>query len=135
MTEKRAEGPFSLVDLLSVLGGEAEVCEDGSVVMVRNSSQDGRTFEVHVEGALTYLHTYLPKNHWSSPKALGEALRYFDLWVDEFTGTTNPDGDPIIIDEAGLDLTHDVPGDLDEVRTLVQGGAELYAYPRVPAPE
>lgn len=44
------------------------------------------------DGALSYLHSYLPKARRQTPRMRREALQYFDIWVDEFVGTTNPGG-------------------------------------------
>lgn len=62
------ERPFPLDDVLGVLGGEAEASADWAVVTVRRSHWGGRTFEVQVDGALAYLHSYLPKARRQTPR-------------------------------------------------------------------
>lgn len=128
------ERPFPLDDVLGVLGGEAEASADWAVVTVRRSHWGGRTFEVQVDGALAYLQTFLSTNP-DRVKARWDAISYFDLDIQEFTGTTNPDGDPIIIDADGPRLTHDVPSPAEQfLEAMGRGGGWFACRPDPSAP-
>lgn len=99
---------FTLEDLLSVLGGVQQRSDDGSRVAIRKA-WGGRTFDVDIDGAVAYLNEdFYPKTTNPGQKARSDALSYFDLEIQEFTGTTPPAGDPIIIDRDGPRLTHEV---------------------------
>ncbi|MBA4607439.1 hypothetical protein H1W00_03020 [Aeromicrobium sp. Marseille-Q0843] len=77
--------------------------------MIVRKAWGGRVFDVDVEGAVAYLNDeFYPKHRDLAAKAREDALSYFELEIQEFTGTTPPAGDPIIIDRAGPRLTHDV---------------------------
>jgi hypothetical protein len=69
------ERPFTLDEILDILDGEPEFSTDGSVVTMRNATSDGRTVEVHVDGALANLGTYLPKARRQTRRMRWEALR------------------------------------------------------------
>ncbi|MCL3837970.1 hypothetical protein [Aeromicrobium duanguangcaii] len=105
-----APGPgFTVADLLSVLDGVPEYSDDGARMVIRKSSWAGRTFDVEIEGAVAYLNDeFFPTSAHPGRKAIADGLSYFDLEIQEFTGTTPPAGDPVIIDRDGPRLTHDV---------------------------
>ncbi|MFS0884364.1 hypothetical protein [Aeromicrobium sp. 179-A 4D2 NHS] len=111
--------PFTLEDVLHVLEGRQELSADGSVVTVRDGVF-GRTYEVHVEGAVAYLCTFLSTNP-DRVKARSDAISYFDLEVQEYNAGTNPVGDPIIIDADGPRLTHEVPSPAEEFLARMGG--------------
>ncbi|MTB88482.1 hypothetical protein H9L21_00825 [Aeromicrobium senzhongii] len=122
-------GPgFTLADLLSVLGGVPEYSEDGSrLVIAKSSWGGGRAFDVEIEGAVAYLNDeFFPTSAHPGRKAIADGLSYFDLEIQEFTGTTPPAGDPIIIDRDGPRLTHDVSwGDI--LPELADPGGQWFA--------
>ena len=120
-----ADSGFSVGDVLDVLGGVAEWSEDGSTVVVRDSSWDGRTFEVRLPGAVDYLATFASTPLDARPEAKGDAISYFDLDILEFAGTTRREGDPIIIDESGPRLTVNVPNEYPP--GVLEGTAEIFA--------
>lgn len=119
--------PFTLEDVLHVLEGRQELSADGAVVTVRNGVFD-RTYEVHVEGAVAYLYTFVSTNP-DRVKARSDAISYFDLEVQEYNAGTNPEGDPIVIDVDGPRLTHDVPSPAEELLARTCGRPyEIFAY-------
>ena len=107
-----ADSGFSVGDVLDVLGGVAEWSDDGSTVVVRDSSWDGRTFEVRLPGAVAYVATFASTPLDARPEARSDAISYFDLDILEFAGTTRSEGDPIIINESGPRLTINESGHL-----------------------
>ncbi|MTB87653.1 hypothetical protein H9L21_05110 [Aeromicrobium senzhongii] len=122
---KDSDSGFSVDDVLDVLGGVAEWSDDGSTVVVRDSSWDGRTFEVRLPGAVTYLASFASGPLDARPEAKSDAISYFDLDILEFAGTTRRDGDPIIIDESGPRLTINVPNVYPP--GVLEGTAEIFA--------
>jgi len=96
------EGPtagFTVEDLFAALGGEVELSADGTTALVRDSSWAGRTLDVDVVGALAYLESFLPPGARPTEASKRDALSYFDLELQEFTGTTPPTQVAVAVDQ------------------------------------
>lgn len=118
---------FTADDLLSVLGGVQASSEDGSWMTIREA-WGGRSFDVDIDGAVAYLNDeFYPKSRQPGQKAIKDALSYFDLEIQEFTGTTPPEGDPIILDRDGPRLTHEVRENLTSREWFAR--AEVESHP------